>query len=395
MKPKHLWPLFGVLALSSCASQPAKTPKQKEAAQKQWNGARSGVLYGLARDQYQAGEFETSRQTIGEALKLSPDNATLHVLAGKIQIEQGAFEPAETSLKRAAELDANNAEAQYLLGVIYQRWQRYAEASAAYAAAVAKAPAELAYLLAESEMLVQLGREDEALTLLSNKVVYFENSAAIRDAVGLLLSRRNRHAEAVPYFRQASILAADDDTIREHLALSLYRSNDYREAASQLNRLTSSSAAKRSDLWLAQGEANLALERPIPARDAFDTVTRLDPTASAGWIGVAKASLKIGDTRRAEMSARRALSCDGNLGDGHLLLGYVRLRQSKPAEALLDFQKAAALMPADPLPLCMVGYVLEKQGRHDEAMTFYAKAIRLSPADPLARQLITATDLRD
>ena len=51
----------------------------------------------------------------------------------------------------------------------------------AYAASD-KAPAELPYLLARAEMLVELERSEEAMTLLQGKVVYFENSAAIRDA---------------------------------------------------------------------------------------------------------------------------------------------------------------------------------------------------------------------
>ena len=49
-------------------------------------------------------------------------------------------------------------------------------------AASDKAPADLAYVIARAEMLVELARTNEALALLQEKVNYFENSPAIRDA---------------------------------------------------------------------------------------------------------------------------------------------------------------------------------------------------------------------
>src|SRR5438067_1426200 len=88
--------LFCIL-LGGCQSH-SKTPTQKEVAVKEWNHARSAVLASLAKSQFESGNIDKGQQTIEEALRLSPDDATLHVLAGKIFIEKGLLEQADREL---------------------------------------------------------------------------------------------------------------------------------------------------------------------------------------------------------------------------------------------------------------------------------------------------------
>src|SRR4051812_32230877 len=185
--------LFGAVGCSSVAKQKS----QKVEATEQWNAARASVMYGLARDQYQTGNYDKCRQTLSEALRLQPNNAKLHVLAGKLSIEQGQLETAERELKRARECDPKDAEADYLSGAVCQRWQKPQAAFEFYDSATIKAPNELPYVLAKAEMLVDMDRADEALALLQDKVVFFEHSAVIRDAAGELLLQQKRFPEAV------------------------------------------------------------------------------------------------------------------------------------------------------------------------------------------------------
>src|SRR3954467_14304890 len=97
MRSKLYISLVLVSAMVGCAGNHQKT--QREAAQKQWNGARAGVLFSLAKDQYSTGNFDKARQTVDEALKLDPTNAQIHVLGAKLAIEQGQLEVAEIDLK--------------------------------------------------------------------------------------------------------------------------------------------------------------------------------------------------------------------------------------------------------------------------------------------------------
>src|SRR5256885_13326399 len=160
--------LLVAAASAGCSSQHKQTQRQQ--ALTQWNGARASVLAGLARDQYNTGNFEKCRLTLDEALKLEPKNAQLHVLSAKLAIEQGQLEFAERELAKARELDPKDAEADYLSGAVCQRWQQPDKACDFYSAASEKAPGELAYLLAHAEMLVAMDRVDQALTLLQARI---------------------------------------------------------------------------------------------------------------------------------------------------------------------------------------------------------------------------------
>src|SRR5206468_3400187 len=133
-------------------------------------------------------------------------------------------------------------------------WQKPDLAYESYSRANEKAPSELAYLLARSEMLVAMDRGPEALKMLQDRVVYFEHSAAIRDAVGQLLVQDKKYAEAIEMLRTASVLTPDDMVVREHLGMALFYGKLYDEAVAVLTRLTGTEKfAKRADMFATIG----------------------------------------------------------------------------------------------------------------------------------------------
>jgi len=383
------------IALAGCNSNQSNSLAQKEHAKKQWNGARAGVLAGLAKDQYENGTFDKARASIDDAIKLYPENPQFHILSARIAIEEGRLEAADKSLAYARQLDPRNAEADYLSGVVCQRWQKLDQAAEFYRAATEKQPQELAYLLAQAEMLVGLNRSDEGLALLQSKVIYFEHSPIIRDAVGQLLMQKGQYSQAVDMFRQASVLATEDMSIRERLAMAYMRTKQYNDAVDTLQRIVKNEEySKRGDLFLALGEAQAQLRRTREARNSFNTATQLSPNEPGAWLGLGKVALELNDIKRAELSLRRAISIDPSNSEAHLLTGYVRLKQDKLDEALAAFKKASALDTTDPVSICMIGLVLEKKGNSGEALKQYARALKIKPGDELATRLMAEVQLK-
>lgn len=386
-------PIFAaaLILMTGCQSN---RKSQNQAATEQWNMARAGVQYGLARQQYESGNFDKSRESIQQGLKLEPNNPALRILSAKVAIEQGQLELAEKELERARTAAPANAEADYLSGVVYQRWQRVETACEFYTSASEKAPAELAYLLARSEMLVAMDRIPEALTLLQAKVVYFEHSGAIRDAVGQLLVQQGKYVEAAAMLREASILSEDDQTVREHLGLALFYAKNYAAAGDVLDRLVRQEGyGERFDLLLALGECRMHTGRLREARSNFEMAARLKPESAAAWRALGQAALAGEDLKRAEISIRRALTLDDQSSQGHLLLGYVRLKQNRLAEALEAFQRANHLDGTDTVSLCMIGYTFEKSGDGSRAVAYYQQALRMHPGDDLAARLLAGVDV--
>jgi len=383
------------LALAAAASTSGcggKTPDQKAEAQERWNNTRATILLGVAQDQYKAQDFDKCRETLNKASRMSPDAPQLHTLAAKVEIEQGHLELAEKELELARKFGPNDPEPYYLSGVIYQRWQKPQTALEFYRQSAQRAPAELSYVLAEGEMLVALDRSPEALTLLQSKVAYFENSGAIRDAVGQLLVQAGRYADAVKMYRQASVLAEKDDGIRERLAMAYFRNKQYRECAEVLTKLTAAEPfSKRADLLEFLGQCQTRIGDNRAAARSFAAACELTPTSARMWQNLGRAALEAGDLKRADIALRRSIGLEST-ADSHLLMGYLHLRQDHPDAALRSFKTASLLDKNDATSLCMVGYTLTKLGREQEAVAYFEQALRVKPGDDMAAQMMAQID---
>jgi tetratricopeptide (TPR) repeat protein len=400
MRLKFILPILTLAVVAGCKSSNHSTTKptylqtQKAAATEQWNSARANVLCSLANEQYKNGNLDQARQTINQAIGMDPQNQSLRVLSAKIAIEQAQLELAEKELVQAESIDAKNAEANYLHGVVYQRWQKPEEALKYYQEAANKDPNELAYVLASGEMLVQMDRQEEALSLLQGKLDSFEHAAPLRDEIGQLLVSQGKYGDAIVQLRQASMLQGEDLSIREHLAMALFFNKQYRESSDLLSKLVSDDKFKqRGDLYLALGECDENLDRLSDAKAEYETATQVTPNSAQAWSSLAKVALEMNDTRRAELSAGRAIALDPAAADSQLLLGYIRLRENRLTDAMGLFQKAAALNRADPVCVCMVGYVYEKTGKAEQAIQCYAKALKLHPGDELANRLMASVEM--
>jgi Tfp pilus assembly protein PilF len=362
----------------------------------QWSAARANVMGGLARDQFESGNFEKSRTTVDDAMRLDPKNPGLHLLSARLALEAGQLELAEAELRSTRELDAKNAEADYLSGIVAQRWQKIDAAKEFYHSAAQKQPGELAYVLAEAEMLVALGRSNDALTLLTDKIDNFEHSAPLRDAIGQLLVQQSRWTDAADNFRDALILDSKDNTIREHLGLALYMAGNFREASDHLGTLLKDPAyEKRTDILTALGQCQMQNGKLREAKACFETVVQLNAAAADSWMNLTKVSMSLGDLPRADLALRKAMTIDPSSSDSHLLLGYLRLKQKRLPEALAAFEKAHELASDDGVSLCMIGYVLEKSGQSNRAIDYYAQALRLKPNDELATRLMARVESRE
>jgi len=378
-----------VLSLLAVGCNSLKPPDETALAKKRWNEARASIMLTLAQDQYKGHDFDKCKETCDQALKLVPDSCPVHTQMAKVEIEQGQLEQAERELELARKYGPKEAEPHYLSGVIYQRWQRPQTALEFYHQAGERAPAELPYLLAEGEMLVTLGRTDDALKILQAKVTYFENSPTIRDAVGQILMQKGQYSDAADMFRQASLLSEDDLSIRERLALAYHRNKQYRECAQVLGRLTEKEPYnKRADLFELLGECQTQLANAHDARNSFERAAELNPYSATAWQSFGRAALQVGDLKRADFALRRAIGVNDSVGETHLLMGYVRIREGKLNDALASFRKANSLSPRDTTAICMIGYVYEKMGQTDKAMKYYAQALKVKPGDDLASQLM-------
>ena len=398
MKFPRFIPVLGLALALGCAGSPSKSATAKKEGTERFQKVHAGIKYNLASDQFKNGHLEDARKTVNEAIRLSPDNMQARLLSARLHIEQGNLELAEQELIRARSININNGEVDYIMGIIYQRWQKPDVALEHYNKACEKNPQELAYVLAAAETLAGLEQQTRALAFLREKLGTpgFENSPAIRDAIGQLLVQEGRYQEALPQLRQASVLAPDEQQIREHFAMALFYNKEHREALNVFERLLKDEKYKsRADLHTAIGECHMALSDPRAARDSFEVASQLDPNGASAWLNLSKAALQLNDLKRAEISLKKAMTIETSSADANLLMGYLRLQQNKLPEAFVSFRKASQLDSADPVSLCMSGLVLEKMGRSNEAIRYYSQALKIKPNDELATSLLAKAQVQE
>jgi predicted Zn-dependent protease len=386
--------LLSVAVTAGCSSQATQT--QHAAAHAQWDTARASVLFSLATDQFQNGQLDKCEESLEQAMAMSPNDVNIQLLGTKVALEQGKLEPALAHADRARAIDPKNAEADYLSGVIWQRWANPSRACDAYAAAAAKQPGELSYLLAEAEMQVAMGRPADALSMLIAKEPAFDHSGALRDEIGQLLVQQKRYTAAVDELRVAAELSTDDPTVHEHLAFALLRDGQFGPAAAAFDRLVKTDAgAKRADLWAALGDSQSGTDHIREARGSFEAAAELDPASAGYQLQLGRACVQLGDLPRADIAARRAISLSPESPDAQCLVGYVRLKQGRLPDALAAFQAAADLDPTDTVSICMTGYVLKKLDRPAESQKALTAALKIKPNDELATRLMADANPHD
>jgi len=380
-----------VLGIAGCNGPSAMHAKAVAAANERWQNVHSSVIIQAAQQYFDTGDLDQAERTLLEVVAADPDNARLHLLAGRIALERGQLERSHGRLQRAIELDPRLAEACYYQGIVLQRWQRFDAALDRYRKAYGLRADSVAYLLAVSEVLVALDRSDEAIELLSDKLVYFDQNAAIRAALGQLSVMRKDYGRAASMFRQAMLLEPDNQTIAEELAMAQLASGQSTDAINTLEPLCLTLPVdQRPDLWCALANAYRQANRLDKARDVARELRDAAPRDVESWIRLGELAWLDQDLSAASIAARRAITIAPRRYEGYMLVGMVLQSSKATAEALAMFDRAAELAPQSAEPVILRGLALQQAGKPGAAAKAYEQALRRQPGDDRARSLLSA-----
>ncbi|MGN6370899.1 MAG: tetratricopeptide repeat protein [Phycisphaerae bacterium] len=378
-----------LLLSTGCEDMGKKQATMKQEQYNRWNATRLGVLLQLAQQQYEVGDYDKCRKTLDEAFATKAPSAPLHVLAAKVEIEKGSLEVAADHLQTAARIDPNNPEPFYLLGVVYQRWQKNDVAADYYQQAWDRKPGEVLYMLAVVEMKISLGKLDDAQKILEDKKVYFEQSAALRIALARIASLKNDHATACKYYRDAVILLPDDQKVRRSYAEELFAAKKYADAAAVFEDLRKNATGEEKEsLLLLLADSYLNMRRPFDSRACLQEVVRDNPNHAVAYLMLAKTCIETGDTSIALASIHKVLQLEPDNTKAMILNAVIQQRQRNWADSRVTLERALKLTPADSTILCMIGRSAEELGKKSEAIAYYQKAVDANPKDTWAEGLL-------
>lgn len=389
--------VLGLAALGGCSSNHgAYTGKFKEEAVGRMNMVKAGTQWDMANQQFQAGDIDRALETIDTSLVLNDKVAKSHLLKGRILLEQGKLEPSLASLEKAKELDTENADAPYFMGVVLERLERGEDALASYRDAARLDRSNPQYTVAAAEVLMHLGRLDEAKELLEppagSDLPRFTQNAGVRQTLGHIALMKRDSAAAVRYFNEACTLAPLDAGLREDLARAQVAARQFGDAEANLGRVLSDvKPGERRDLRLLRARCLLETERPVDARILLQEMAQghgaSDPDV---WVQLGNIALVLKDDHRLREAAGRVVALAPSRHEGYLLLGLYQREIGRLSEAAATLEKSVARTADDPTPAIVLSLVYQQIGQHDKARSLASRAVTISPdnerAQSLARQ---------
>lgn len=343
--------LAGGLSSVSCAQWGLDHQTARRQAEERWSDVRAKIKLQIATESFARGELDEAQKQLDEALALDAKLPDAHLLRARILLERGEIASAQEALKIAISHGADNAAADYLGGVIAERYGRLSEALTAYRRAAERNPRDAHYVVAVAETLVALGSTTEALALIESRWTDFEHNATLRATAGQIYTLMGRYDRAADVYRDAVRISPDDATLQYQLGMTLALAGKNTEAVAVLAPL----ARKEKDLpgyvLVALGRAHLGTGQTADAKTVLRRATAVSPESLSAWTWLARAALAGNDLVTAREAAARATEIGTDAAETFILLGYVCLRQGHHAAAVRALETALQKEPNDALAL--------------------------------------------
>jgi tetratricopeptide (TPR) repeat protein len=386
--------LASALALTGCAGQGKHTAAFKEKAQQRMSALSAATNWDMAHQQFLAGDLDKALKTIEQSLSLHDGVAKSHLLHGRILLELDRLAPALEALDRATGLDGALAEPHYYSGIVQERLSKHERALEAYNAAADIDPANPQYLLAAAEMLIHLGRLDEAEQRLASALSTFEHNPGIRQTRGHIAMMRSEHERAVHHFSEACLLGPDDPGLLDDLARAQIAVGDFDEATFTLERLIDNAKAPAMGSRQLLAHCYMELDRPVQARDLLIELTQNEQAASdvSVWLALGKVCIKLGDRFRLRQAASRVIAVDPENVEGYLLMAWWLKLNEQPERAIATLEQAKSRTGNVSDPSILQGLIYRDLGERERARDAVALALAADPSDTRAMRLSRALE---
>jgi predicted O-linked N-acetylglucosamine transferase (SPINDLY family) len=336
-----------------------------------------------ARAAAEQGRLDAAQALVERALAAAPDDVAALHLAAQLALRGGRIPEAIGRLERAAALAPEAPAVLGDLGVAYRYARRDAEAARLFERAAAMAPGNgLAWhnLGMTRLALGELDRAEPAL----RRAIAIADQAISHGALGIVLDRSGRLADAVVSFRAAVARAPDAPDALRNLALALDRSGARDEALALLERaaaLAPDRAALLLDLGAVASNAG-ALDRALAG---FERALALDPRSAGAWHGIATVRSRRSDDAGARDAFARAVALDPAHGPATRGLANALALAGEAAQAHALLEAFVARAPGDAGVWVDLGSLKRQAGDRRAAAAALERALALDPQDADAR----------
>lgn len=274
----------------------------------------------------------------------------------------------------------------------------------------------------EARHLLQLGKYDEALTLLEDLEAKSPDTRGLAHEMGNAYYRKSDYSNATAYFQKALSSDASDNEATQLLGLSYYLGGKPAQAIPLLEKVQAWYPSANVDASYILGICYIQTKSYPQARQSFAKMFGVPSDSAASYLFTARMLLRQEFGPIAEEYAQKAVVLDPKLPLAHYLLGELYLYQSKVPEAISQFQAELEINPgyasayykladaysrvqkfdeAEKLlqrsiwldatstgPYILLGKVLQKKGETELAVRALQRALAMDPNNPIPHHLL-------
>ena len=374
--------------------------QSKQAAKERWQKATSQIKLSLAKQQYENGKYSEARKNVTECISAEPQSAEAHLVYGKVLLAEGERVKAENELHTAVELKEELDEGWYWLGVAAQEARQTDLASRCYDKALSLNGMKPDYVLAVAEMLTASKNYDEAVRLLEEKMKEMPRNVSLKVSAGDLMSRVGRLERAIELYREALLMAGEDESISESLGYCYVFSDKWEEgakifthlaeeleglaASNPENEMSKEQQQKKRKVYLEMGAlCSMKSGQYDRAVDCYSKLCVGDRDNAEVWVQMGRAALGAGMTQRALACGQRAYSLRPGYADATNLVGCSEYAEGRYAEAAASFEKLTTDKNNKGFAYLMCGRCYEQLGQKERAERAYKKALEINPESEL------------
>ncbi|MCA9322981.1 MAG: tetratricopeptide repeat protein [Planctomycetes bacterium] len=315
-----------------------------------------------------------------------------HLVRGFALLRQGDLTGSESQFRAAWALSPMNGEALGGLTVVLIGQERSAEALELLDEGRALVATESALGRLRSKVLEDVGREDEAATLLAAQPLP-DTSLGYFLAGGQAL-RRGYATQDVKAFNLA--FACFERTIMMSKEARRLHYFELAHAAAHLEDPTKALVVVQllTHLWPDEAEACYSsgyafqVFDPEQAIGHFKRAIAIDDGMARAWAAMGRVHLLAGRNQDAEASLRRSIGLDASSRFPHYDLGVALVRSGREADAVAPLRACLELDPKTMVTYPILGTTLATLGKNSEAIEAWRAGLDVDPNDARLLELL-------
>jgi tetratricopeptide (TPR) repeat protein len=338
-------------------------------------GSKAAAAFRDAVTAQQQEDFERAAEAYRHAIELEPRFAEAHANLGIVLARLGRYDEAISAYARALAITPTLTAARLNLGLAHYRAGALTAAASAFQTVHAADPSLLQARQLLGLVLVELGRDTDAIPHLEASIHTASDEPAVLFALGRAYARQaDSRAEAIAE-RLAKI--PEGQALWHQLrGIVLQRDDRHQDA---LAAFTAARALNDAlpQLSVNEGVSRLALGDRTGARQAFGAALDRSDHDAAAHIYLAWMDEQDDRLPEARRHAERAVALEGNLGESQGLLGRILLKQASPEAAIGPLEVAVRVEPKNASWRFLLGQAYQRTGQTAAAAREMAEARRL------------------